>query len=1043
MRHSVFLHFLLFSIVLYLPFMASALGIETIDFNRDVRPILADKCLACHGADATHVEAGLRLDQFDSATSVLESGDAAIIVGNPQASELVRRIHLSDKDDLQMPPKRSHKSLSTSEKQLLEQWIAQGAVYKKHWAFVAVTRPDRPHQDDQNWGVNAIDDFVISRLQSEGLSPSPEATRATLARRASLDITGLPPSIAEVDAFVNDPEPTTKAFEKVVDRLLASPRYSERMTMWWLDGARYADSNGFQSDDQRYMHEWRDWVLKAFSSNMPFDQFTLEQLAGDLLPDATLEQKIATGFNRNNRQNSEGGLIAEEWRIEGVIDRVEATSAVWMALTIGCARCHDHKYDPISQKEMYQFFSFFNNVPESGVAAAGNTAPTMRVPRPEDAAKLTELEAAIVTADAGLLDAETKLVADAETWATEAASQLLARENVWNSLDGVATSSGGATLMLQSDGSYLVTGPTPANDVYTLSVTNVEARTVSAFQLDAIPHSANASTGNPAEGFGRVGNGNIVLGEFEADVTLAGPEKEAKTTLKFARAFADYSQPNWDIASTIDGNNSTGWALDGNDVSKRVTRHAVFVLAAPVTLPAGSTLAIRLKQEALGDHNFGQFRLSATDRPEVDAAMFSPLPPGLMAALAVLPPDRSEEQRQAIVAHYRALPHSPVAKATVTRDAARKAKVDFENAIPTVMVMQETPQPRDCFVLVRGQYDKPGEKVTAALPAALPPLPQGSPNNRLGLAQWLVDPSHPLTARVQVNRFWELFFGTGIVKSSENLGMQSQYPSHPELLDWLATEYIASGWNTKAILKTILMSATYRQSSIVSSELLAKDPENRLLARGPRFRLQAELVRDNALAISGLLVNQIGGPPVRPYQPDGIWDEINVYGNLRNYQRDKGTGLYRRSLYSIWKRTNAPPNMLIFDMPGREMCVVRRSRTNTPLQALSLLNEVTYVEAARGLAERMLLEGGVNPAERIQFAFHLATARPATERELKTLLAGLSHRQDSFKANPDAAKQLLGVGDKPTATSLDPAELAAYTITASVILNLDETVTKE
>ncbi len=1043
MRISVVLRLLPFAAVFCLPCVPAACGIEVIDFNRDVRPILADKCLACHGADASHVEAGLRLDQFESATSVLESGDTAIVAGSPQASELIRRIHLSDQDDLQMPPKRTNKSLSTSEKQILERWIAQGAVYKRHWAFVAATRPDRPHSGDQNWGVNAIDDFVFSRLKSEGLSPSPEATRATLARRASLDLTGLPPSIAEVEAFVNDPEPTTKAFEKVVDRLLASPRYSERMTMWWLDGARYADSNGFQSDDQRYMHEWRDWVLNAFSSNMPFDQFTLEQLAGDLLPNATLEQKIATGFNRNNRQNSEGGLIAEEWRIEGVIDRVEATSAVWMALTIGCARCHDHKYDPISQKEMYQVFAYFNNVPESGVASSGNTPPIMRVPRPEDASKLKDLDAAIATADSVLLEAEAKLVGDAEIWASETGPQLLAHENVWKPLDGVATSSGGATLTLQSDGSYVVTGATPANDVYTLSVTNVEARTVSAIQLDAIPHAADAANGNPAEGFGRVGNGNTVLGEFEADVTLADPAKEAANKLKVSRAFADYSQPNWDIANTIDGNNATGWALDGNDASKRVTRHAVFVLAAPVVLPAGSTLSIRLKQEALGNHNLGQFRLSVTDRPEVDSTMFSPLPPGLIAALSVLPADRSDEQKQAIVAHFRALPQSAVAKATVARDAARKAKVDFENAIPTVMVMQEAPQPRDCFVLIRGQYDKPGEKVTAALPAALPPLPQGAPNNRLGLAQWLVHPSHPLTARVQVNRFWEMFFGTGIVKSSENFGMQSQYPSHPELLDWLATEYIASGWNTKAILKTILVSATYRQSSVVSSELLAKDPENRLLAHGPRFRLQAELVRDNALAISGLLVNQLGGPPVRPYQPDGIWDEINVYGNLRNYQHDKGTGLYRRSLYSIWKRTNAPPNMLIFDMPGREMCVVRRSRTNTPLQALSLLNEVTYVEASRGLAERMLLEGGDNPAARIQFAFHLATARPATERELKTLLKGLSYQQDSFKASPEAAKQLLGVGDKPAATSLDPAELAAYTITASVILNLDETVTKE
>ncbi len=1008
-----------------------------IDFNRDVRPILSDKCLACHGADAKHVEGGLRLDQFDTAVATLESGERAIVPKNPETSALIRRIRLADDDEMRMPPIRSHKNLSFSEKQTLERWISQGAEYKKHWAFIPPIRPTVASAGEKAWGVNAIDALVLTKLKSEGLTPSPEASRATLIRRASLDLTGLPPTLAEVESFENDPAPTNNAFGRVIDRLLESPRYAERMTMWWLDGARYADSNGFQSDDQRYMHGWRDWVLNAFRKNMPFDQFTIEQIAGDLLPDATFDQKIATGFNRNNRQNSEGGLIAEEWRIEGVIDRVEATSSVWMALTIGCARCHDHKYDPISQKEMYQFFSYFNNVPESGVASPGNTAPLIRTPRPQDEAILAELEFAVATAELKQKELESKMLPAAEAWARAVGSQLIERGSLWRIINGDLKSSGGSKFNAQADGSYKVTGRSPAKDIYTLSTKFPQSKTITAIQLEAIPHSTNA-----ANGFGRKGNGNIVLGEFEAEWSDSSAP-ETVVPLKFAKAFADYSQANWNISAAIDGNPATGWALDGLDPTKQLTRHAVFVFAGPLVLAADSKLTIRLKQEALGEHNLGLFRLSTTDEPNVSDAAASPLPEPLVAALSATENDRSEAQKKAILDHYRTLPESPAAKSAVELEAAKKAKSDFEKNVPTVMVMQETPEPRDCFVLVRGQYDKPGEKVFAALPAALPPLPSGVPNNRLGVAKWLVDPSHPLTARVQVNRYWELLFGIGIVKSSENFGMQSQYPSHPELLDWLATEYIRLGWNTKAMLKTILTSATYRQSSSASSELTARDPENRLLARGSRFRLQAELVRDNALAVSGLLVDQFGGPPVRPYQPEGIWDEINVYGNLRNYKHDKDTGLYRRSLYTIWKRTSAPPNMLIFDMPGREMCAVRRSRTNTPLQALSLLNEVTYVEASRSLAERMLTEGGQSASDRVRFAFRLATAREPTQAELKTLLTGLERRLTSFQSNPESAQKLLTVGEKKPTNSLDPSELAAYSITASVILNLDETVTKE
>ena len=713
---------------LLLAWTSNASAEEKVDFNRDVRPILSEKCLACHGADAKHVEAGLRLDQFDIATAKLESGDRAIVPGNPEASELIRRIQLANEDDLRMPPVRSHKNLSAAEKQILNSWIAQGAVYKKHWAFDAPARPNLP-VSERKWGVNEIDAFVLAKLTSEGLSPSQEAGRETLIRRASLDLTGLPPTLAEVESFVKDPMPTNNAFEKVIDSLLDSPRYAERMTMWWLDGSRYADSNGFQSDDQRYMHGWRDWVLNAFRDNMPFDQFTIEQLAGDLLPNATLDQKIATGFNRNNRQNSEGGLIAEEWRIEGVIDRVEATSAVWMALTIGCARCHDHKYDPISQKEMYQFFSYFNNVPETGVASPGNTAPLVRIPRPQDDAKASELEAAIAVAEKANQEAEALLIPAAETWATEVGPKLLERGNAWRVLEGELSSSVGSKLTRQADGSIKVGGKSPAKDVYSIYIAASQPKTISAIQLEAIPHSTNA-----ANGFGRKGNGNIVLGELVAERSDSSTPKNT-SALKFAKAFADYSQADWNISAAIDGNPSTGWALDGLDPAKQIARHAVFVFTEPVKLEAGQTLTIRLKQEALANHNLGLFRLSSTDELNVSESVAGPLPESLVAALAVTAVERSEMQKKAIIDHFRTLAESPTSKSAGTLDAAKRAKADYEKNMPTIMVMQETPQPRDCFVLVRGQYDKPGEKVTAALPSALPPLPAGAPPHTRSAAQ--------------------------------------------------------------------------------------------------------------------------------------------------------------------------------------------------------------------------------------------------------------------------------------------------------------------
>jgi hypothetical protein len=507
---------------------------------------------------------------------------------------------------------------------------------------------------------------------------------------------------------------------------------------------------------------------------------------------------------------------------------------------------------------------------------------------------------------------------------------------------------------------------------------------------------------------------------------------------------ADYSQPGWDIATAIDGKRDTGWALDGNDPAKRADRHAIFVPEKPIELSRGGKLTVRVRQEALENHTIGRFRLSISNAAGLTAPNAAPVPPLVSEALSTAAGARSKVQSQALANYYRtAATGGLLAQAKASLDAARKAKADYENGLPTVMVMEEMPQPRDAFILIRGQYDKRGEKVSAGLPAALPPLPAGVPANRLGLARWIVDPANPLTARVTVNRFWEMLFGVGIVKSSENFGVQAEWPSNLDLLDWLATEFIRDGWDMKRLQKTIVMSAAYRQSSRVTPSLMERDPENRLLARGPRLRLQAEMIRDNALAISGLLVEKSGGPSVRPYQPEGVWDETNVYGNLRNYKHDQGDNLYRRSLYTIWKRTAAPPDMTMFDMPSRELCVVRRSRTNTPLQALALLNEVTYVEAARGLAQRMIRSGGTSPGERIAYGFQRATGRQPTAAEATILAAGLERQLTKYRGNAAAAKQLLTVGDLKSDPSLDPAELVAYTLTANVILNLDETITKE
>ena len=1017
-------------LVVFTLLVVSAQAID-LQFNRDVRPILSDKCFFCHGTDANHRKGNLRLDERKSATTPAESGAIAIVPGKPSESELMSRIRLHADDSDAMPPEESGKSLTEAEKKILEQWIAQGAQYEDHWAFVPARRHQPPASE-----LGAIDAFLEAKQKTLGLKMSPEADRATLIRRATLDITGLPPTQAEIAAFEQDASPN--AYEKLIDRLFQSPHYGERMAMQWLDYARYADSHGFQTDSSRSQWPWRDWVIKAFNTNLPFDQFTIQQLAGDLLPQAPREAVVATGFNRNHRLNGEGGIIAEEWRIENIIDRTETMGLTWLALTLNCARCHDHKYDPVSQKDFYSLFAFFNNVPESGTIqgasnrSGGNSPPLLTVPDQHQEAEMVRLDEHVKSAEMAVRNMERelpKLVAEWEPRAKETLSQM---KSPWTLLKPFnVTSKAGSTLKPQADGSVLATGTNPPRDVYVFDAPLPEAG-ASAFLLECLTDSSL-----PGGGPGRYSNSNFALTDFDVHAEIPGKKREQ---LKLTRAVADYSQRGWSIDNVLKKGKRGGWAVDGP--SKKEPRKAMFVLEKPIPPHKGGKLLLRLRHEALDGHNIGRFRLSATAVPGANLKLDgSSVPAEVTEALAIAAEKRTPAQVKALHNFFRANVDSPIKKADAQLASAKAPRDKFEAALPTVMVMQEQPEPRDAFVLYRGEYDKPRDKVTAALPATLAPNKKER-MNRLDLAQWIASPENPLTARVWVNRQWERYFGVGIVKTVENFGMQSEYPTHPELLDWLATEFVRLKWDMKAVQKLMVMSKAYRQSSEVRPEHLAIDPENKYLARAPRVRLSGEVVRDQALAVSGLLVPKVGGPSVRPYMPEGVWDETSKYGDMRGYKPDTGEGLYRRTMYTVWKRTAAPPTMLLFDSPTREICTVKRSRTNTPLQALALLNEVTFVEAARALAEQMMKHGGSTAEDRIAWAFQRVTGRPISEKERAVLVKGLQARLQRYQKQPEEASKLASFGAWKTGTDTVLPELAAYTLTANVLLNLDEVVTR-
>ncbi len=1012
---------------------------SALQFNRDIRPILSEACLHCHGPDQSHREGELRLDASDDALRQRD-GHRVIVPGKPELSELIRRITSSD-PDTRMPPPKAERQLTPKQIETLRQWVAQGAPFESHWSFVPPKAPPLPEVIDRNWGRESLDRFVLNRLERAGLKPNPEADRYTLARRAALDLTGLPPSLAEVESFVNDKSP--EAFEQYVDRLLASPRFGERMAVPWLDAARYADTNGYQTDGPRYMWRWRDWVIDAFNRNLPFDQFTIEQLAGDLLPQPTLDQLIATGFNRNHRANAEGGIIAEEFRIEYVVDRVDTTATVWLGLTLGCARCHDHKYDPISQREYYQLFAFFNNVPELGKVIRDNNSPPMvQAPTPEIRARMTELQ---------------KRLQELEQQSAAQMQAFLAGQSRWE-----ATLGGVQDEQWSPSAHQIVYAPLDGQEKLVEGKGNfVSGRIGKAVKLE---HGACVDLGDVGD-FKHTDRFSLgawlwldspdgtIVSRMEDDFNHKGYDlhvEQGKLQFELSGRLLDDAirietlealpQRRWcHVLATYDGREFARGVTLYVDGIPRPTR----VILDTLSNASKNTQPLRVGTRGEGPQLRGLVDDVRVFDRDLDAATVTAIACGdSISAVAKISPDKRTPTQQRKLRAYFIAHHAPATLQTLLQatDDAREHLRAFDAKVPTVMVMQEMSEPRTTNVLLRGEYDKPGEQVTANTPASLGALSTDRRPNRLDLARWLVDRNNPLTARVTVNRFWQHLFGLGLVKTPEDFGSQGEPPVQAELLDHLATQFINSGWDVKRLLRSIVLSSTYRQSSQASAEQLTRDPENRLLGRGARFRLSAETIRDQALAASGLLDARIGGPSVKPYQPEGLWEEVAA--TIVPYVQDHGPDLYRRGMYTFWKRTVAPPSMVGFDAAGREACVVRTARTNTPLQALNLLNDVAFVEATRVLAQRAL-QSSMSIDERIRFMFRALLVRSPRDAELRVLHRGFEQHLARYRAAPAEAQRLLSFGESPRDERLDMPEHAAYTTIAGVILNLDETITRE
>jgi hypothetical protein len=1005
-------------------------GPRPVSFVRDIRPILARNCFACHGPDDKHREGDLRLDTREGALAE-HDGRRAVVPSNSAGSELVKRIATKNPDEV-MPPRDSGKSLTADQIELLTRWVAEGASWGSHWSFEKPVRPALPPVKNSAWPLTGIDRFVLERLEREGLAPSDEADKHTLARRVAMDLTGLPPDPAVLARFLNDPSP--EAYERLVDDLLQSPAFGERWARMWLDLARYADTKGYEKDLARTMWRYRDWVIDAFNRDLPYDQFTREQLAGDLIPNATIDQQLATAFHRNTMVNDEGGTDNEEFRVAAVKDRVDTTLQVWMGLTFGCAKCHSHKYDPITNWEYYQLYAYFNQTED---ADDFDERPKLATPTREQAEKLAALRAQIAMLELERDAATPELTAFADEWA----ARVGALKGWVVPAPGEMSAASGSSMKKQDDGSILVEAKSPAKETYVVTLPTDLTR-FTGLKLEALPDKSH-----PKGGVGRSPNdGNFVLSSIKLSLKPSGGQPAVEIPLTGARA--DFAQGDYPVEHAIKNPDlaKRGWA-----VSPQQTRAhtAVFTPAEPIQITKGAELVVTL------DHQFefgypgfslGRFRLSMTsdDNPSLEGNV----PEAILAIVRVPAADRTADQKTRLLKHVASFAPSTQS----VRDQLSKLQQDLQLPIPQTPVLRELAEGkrRTTKMHVRGNFLEQGDAVEPAVPASFHAFPAQTPQNRLGVAAWLTDANNPLTARVAANRIWSQFFGTGLVESQEDFGSQGQTPTHPELLDWLAVEFMdptasarpglpAHPWSMKRLCKLIVMSATYRQTSRASQSLMERDRFNRLLARGPRFRLEAEMIRDNALAASGLLSRKMYGPSVMPPQPDGIWQ--STYNTTR-WETSKGEDRYRRGLYTFIKRTTPYPAMTTFDAPSRELCTVRRINTNTPLQALVTLNDPAFIEMAQALARRMIQEGGAKTEDRLARGLELALIRPASPREIGVLGKLYETRRAYYAAHLDEAAKLANdpIGAAPA--GVDVADLAALTAVGNVILNLDEFITR-
>ncbi len=1002
------------------PALAAELTVPArVEFNRDVRPILSDTCFRCHGFDKAERKGDVRLDVREAAIAEVD-GIHPIVPGKPEESELWKRINSTDEDEVMPPPKANHQ-LSAREKLVLKKWIEQGAEYQAHWAYIPPAKPAVPKPDLGPWARsgNPLDAFVRARHVELGLAPAPQADSATLVRRLYFDVLGLPPKPEDVDAFVNDSAPD--AYEKLVDRLLASEHFGERMAVWWLDLVRFADTIGYHSDNGRNIWPYRDYVIRAFNENKRFDRFTIEQIAGDLLPDASRDVRVASAYNRLILSTEEGGAQAKQYEAKYVVDRVKSIGTTWLAQTFMCAECHDHKFDPVTARDFYSMGAFFADLKEPII---GRREDGMPVPSPEQeakqkgfAAKLAELRAKLDAPDP---------VIDAAQSAWEKANENGMPDVAWMPLRPSAATGTGSKILVREDNTLKVeVEGNAASDTYMVSLILPAGTT--GLKLDAL-----TSATLPANGPGRSANGNFVLTEFSVE--------QAGKKLKLSNATATFEQPSHKAASAIDGKNAgkeNGWAVLGNAGREA---SAYFELEQTIDKPAEVTVLMR--QIYGTNHTLGKFRLSATVAPRPVRAPNVALPAEILAILKVAPGERNADQTKKLGTHFRA--SAPELKAIRESIAlTEKDSVAFDKSIARVIV-SDSGAPRTVRILPRGDWqNETGEIVQPATPRFLPGAvesTEGKRLSRLDLAQWLVSRENPLTARVFMNRVWKQFFGIGLSKTLEDIGTQSELPPNQALLDWLAVDFMDRGWDVKAMIRLLVTSEAYRQSSIAPKDIAARDPQNREIARQSRWRLDAEYVRDNALSIAGLLVHKLGGPSVKPYQPGGYWENLNF--PTREWENDKNENQWRRGLYTWWQRSYVHPAMLAFDAPTREECSADRLRSNIPQQALALLNDPQFVESARALALRMQREGGDTPESRIAWAWKQATGRAAKPEEVKLLGDLLRKHLDSFQKEPGSADAIIKVGQFATPADAVKSELAAYTSVARTILNLHETITR-